>query len=298
MSFESAATVPADDRYSQLSRWQQWLEETHNPQFELLRHFLRELFSSELVASPDYLRRWIFGVLGILAAFGVALPRVYFAKYAYLSQLPTPDLYRTAVAADRLFFISLSMTVGAFVAAFQCDALFPTRRDYLILRPLPVTLRQIFFARLLSVVLLAVMFVLAVNVVVAFTFPTVSAGRWQQPPLGIQHIAAHAITTISAGLVAFFALVALQGLLINLAPPRLFERISLALQIAVVIALLSAVPWVFQLPNVRLASVPASVKAIAPPIWFANLQSYLLGDRSPEVHWLLRRAFYSSLTCL
>ena len=85
-------------------------------------------------------------------------------------------------AADRLFFISLSMTVGAFVAAFQWDALFPTRRDYLILRPLPVTLRQIFFARLLSVVLLAVMFVLAVNVVVAFTFPTVSAGRWQQPP--------------------------------------------------------------------------------------------------------------------
>ena len=67
---EAGERIVSDAETSRVSAWQQWLADTHGPQFESLRHFLRELFSSELVASPEYLRRSTIGLLGLTSSFG------------------------------------------------------------------------------------------------------------------------------------------------------------------------------------------------------------------------------------
>ena len=53
-------------------------------------------------------------------------------------------------AGDRYVFVCYAMVVMGFVMTFSWDSLFPDRRDYLILTPLPISLREFFVAKVIS----------------------------------------------------------------------------------------------------------------------------------------------------
>jgi len=256
-----------------------WLAETHGSQFELVRHFLSELLANDLIGS-DQVRRFVITVLAVVGCIGPLIVRLYVPKYGYLQNLDTGDLYVAAVRADRLFFISLSMMVAGLVTVLQWHGLFPSRRDYLALRPLPVRLYQVFVARFLSCFLIVSVVIADLNLATSVLFPFLTSGRWQSPSFGIRYMLAHASATFCAGLFAFFTICGLQGLLMNVLPPRAFERASVVIQALLATVFVAAAPYVLQIPDWHelIAARPRWV-TLFPPAWFLGLYETLLGAR-------------------
>lgn len=270
------------------ARYAAWLQQTHGGLFELTRHFLAESLTSELISSSDYLRAAIVTVLGAIAASGLLILRVYSKKYYFLSKQPAAALYQAAVRADRLFFISLSMLIAGFATVLVWQSLFPSRSDYLVLRPLPLKMRDVFLARFISVFAVIAVVVMDANLLLTVGFPSLSKGSWEPAPGG-EYLIAHGIATMGAGLFVFFALLGVQGLLMNLLPARLFERVSLALQIALLVALIMVAPFVFGIPNsLREVANHAWWMSLLPPMWFFGIYESLL--RTPDTYftWLAK----------
>ena len=74
---------------------------------------------------------------------------------------------------DEYFFIVLSMTVTGAAAVWRWDAIFPDRRDYMNLAPLPISTWTIFLANLVAVLFLAGLVAVDVNGASCILFPTV-----------------------------------------------------------------------------------------------------------------------------
>ena len=260
-----------------MQRIRRWLRETHGAQFELVRHFLAQQFSYELLSS-DQIRRLAITVLAAIGCAGPVIIRLYLPKYAYLQDLPSPDLYQAAVHADRLFFISLSMICVGLLSAFQWQNLFPNRQDYLTLKPLPVRLYQVFVARFAAAAVIFVVVAGDVNLATSVLFPFITSGKWQVPSFGFQYVFAHATATLAAGLFVFLAMVAVQGIGLMLLSPRAFDRASVLMQALLFTAFVAAVPYVFDTPNwhVMIGSRPHWLMMF-PPAWFLGLYERLLG---------------------
>jgi hypothetical protein len=275
-----------------------WLAETHGPQFELLRYFLSEQLANDLMAS-DQARRFGITALAALGCVGPLIVRLYIAKYNYLQSLDTGDLYLAAVRADRLFFITLSMLVAGLVTVIQWQGLFPSLRDYLALKPLPVRLYQVFIARFLSSFVILVVVIADLNLATSVLFPLLTSGRWQAPSFGIRYIAAHAVASFCAGLFAFFAISAVQGALLNILPPRMFERVSVSIQALLATAFLTAAPYVLEIPDWHktIAAKPHWI-GLFPPAWFLGLYESLLGLRDGYFLQLCERAVLGIATAL
>src|SRR5207248_698729 len=112
---------------------------------------------------------------------------------------------------------------------------FPTRRDCLALASLPVSARQIFLAKFGALLLMFAVFVVAMNLPWAMEFAMTTSGHWANDPPAVAIIAANFAATGGACVFVFFSLLALQGILLNVLPSRLFDRVSLAVQSAVLI---------------------------------------------------------------
>src|SRR5690349_5573142 len=65
--------------------------------------------------------------------------------------------------SDYYFFIVYSMVVMGLVMVFQWDALFPDRRDYLILTPLPLSGNAIFAGKTTALVIFLGLFLVMTN---------------------------------------------------------------------------------------------------------------------------------------
>ena len=177
-----------------------------------------------------------------------------------------PAQYLYLVRTDTLWQIGLAMGMTALLTAIQWQSLFPTLRDCLALAAFPVSALEIFWSKLAAVVLAFAAFVLAMNVIPSIVFAWISSSRWQAHP----SIAAHAFAlfaSASAGCVfVFFGILALQGLLLNLLPPRLFERVSIFAQAVLFTANVAALPFLWHQPSA----------AWWPPNWFLSLSRYAL----------------------
>jgi hypothetical protein len=260
-------------------KFRRWLAETHGSQFELARHFLSEQLANELISS-DQVRRFVITVLAVLGCVGPLIVRLYIPKYNYLQGLDTGDLYLAAVRADRLFFISLSMLAAALVTVVQWQGLFPSLRDYLALKPLPIRLYQVFIARFLSSFVILVVVIADLNLATSVLFPFLTSGRWQSPSIGLRYILAHAVATLGAGLFAFFAIGALQGALMNILPTRTFERLSVLLESLLATVFVAAGQYVLDIPNWHeIIGARPKWMSLFPPAWFLGMYETVLGEQ-------------------
>jgi hypothetical protein len=255
----------------------------------LVRHFFGRFFDNEFVAQNTEIQVTVTKLLALLAAPGTILPAMRYTTYLGLDAYP-PAMRYPVLWADRCLYLSFSMLVMGAVTVIEWDALFPDRRDYATLMPLPISSRTIFLGKVGALVLFVVAFTTSVNVVSTITFPVVSyRGEW---PGLLLTMAAQGISILASSAFVFLFLVALQGLMLRVLSVRWFRKTSAYVQGGMVFALL----WLFFLfPDI--ASSVAQLKAANswvlyafPPAWFLGLNEVIIGSRDAVFLALAHRA--------
>ena len=269
----------------------EWLRDTHGPNFELLRHFVSRFFDSELTTTPEQWRGTAIGVFSLLLPWFPLFANPLRYKYAHFSSLPSPGPYQTAVRADELWLITLMMSVAGCAAALKWQSLFPTLRDYQVLGTLPLRARQIFQAKFLALLLVATVVIVVLDGIPSMTFPMLAHSRWQiNPSLG-EHVEALAAAFAAGSYFFVFGLMALQGVMLNLLPPRSFARVTGYVQGVIVAWMLILVVLSFSMdPRFLSIALQRPMAVWFPPVWFLGLNHYLLGDPDPLMAALAQRA--------
>jgi hypothetical protein len=249
----------------------------------LTRLFIRRLLDNDLV-SPHADRHDSLGVvyavivsLAVFITFFVATP--YLAAYILL---PGP----TAVSAlpDRFLFIAASLAISALAALLVWDALGLEARDAAILGPLPIAPWTITRAKLLAALVFGVVFSVAVNVVPSVFYPTfLTVNLRGVTVVGVVRlIAAQSVSVIMAGLLGFFGVLALRGLLRLVLGERGFGRVSSGIQSVFVVAVVTGLlltptisgktitEWITGAVSTRSAALPV--------LWHLGINEVLAGD--------------------
>ena len=275
-----------------LERWRQWLEETHSPRFELLRHFFARFFDSDLVSTPGQWRVVASGAAAVVFSFWLLFTQTYYHKYLELTKLDNPAPYRLAQVADALFLICLSMAAIGLLTSLQWSSLFPGLRDYMALAGLPVRPKQIFLAKFAALSLYCGLFIAAITVLPSVVLPAVMSGRHAGPSLVT--LLALLLSSSMAAWFSFLSLVALQGLLLNLLPVGWFSRFSLWVQGLLFALILTSLPLLFSIPSLsRSMNLRPDWILYAPPFWFLGLHQVITGNHEPAAQRLAALALQS-----
>jgi hypothetical protein len=212
--------------------------------------------------------------LAFLASPGLIMP-VWYAR-ATLERGSDPQAMLRGMHTFRLFFITLTMTAIGMVALVIWDGMFPDRRDARILTGLPLPARLLIGARLLALSALCAIFVVGVNIVpTIFYAPTIAVfGGAANLPQGVL---AFVVANGLAGAFIFSALVALQGLVLNLGGRRAADQLSLALQVSFVMVLLQMVLFMPRVAAMLTADLETGWVLALPSVWFLGLYDVIGG---------------------
>lgn len=269
----------------------EWLEETHGAQFELLRHFLLRFFDSDLITTPGQATPAIIGAISVFLPWFPVMISPLRQKYAYVSRLPSPDAYLRAVRADELWLVTLMMSTIGLLTAIKWQSVFPSLRDYRSLAALPLRSYQIFQAKFMALLIAATTAILVLNLFPSLLFPMVSGGRWALDPSFTKRLLVHATVCLAGCYFFFFALVALQGVLLAVSNRRIFQKVIGALQILLVPAMLVMIVLSFSIqPRVTATLLTPKFASWLPPVWFLGLYQKMLGDPDPGIQALATRA--------
>jgi hypothetical protein len=268
-----------------------WLQETHSPYFELLRHFLRHFFHNDLVSDPEHSKTMFIGLAPVILQWFFLLAAPLRAKYVTLSAIATPGPYRDALKADELWLITLMMSCIGLLVAIKWQSLFPDRRDHYVLGTLPIRVRQLFGAKLTALLLVCATTLVLLNLSPSLIFPAVSASRWAIQPSFAIRFRAHAIASMAGCAFQLLAFVALQGALLNVLPPRIFGRVTRSLQGALVGLMLAGIVVSFSIqPAITNALIRRPWGHWLPPVWFLGLYEKLAGNSDPNMRSLAHLA--------
>ena len=262
----------------------EWLGRTHGPTFELLRHFLRTLFDSESAVKPGDWLPVAWGLFAALVSCGILGLGMYAARYAFLQT--SEQLYRRGVREDLLGFAAIAMAATSAVTALRWESLFPSRRDCYALAGLPLSPRQIFSAKLASVLTLFVVFLCAAFAVPTALFTAVSMGRWQTNAPALQFLANFAVPA-AAAVFTLFILLSIQGGLLHVLPVRAFERASQFVHAMVFICAIGLLPLIGRQPQGAWWW---------PPVWFVDMREAILARSAPTPWAALAALVAPSLT--
>ena len=257
-------------------RWARLLE---RPFWRLVAHFGMKLFSGN---GEGGLELGAGTVLALLAAPGAFVSILLLDKYSGLLRFfrgnHNFDPYAASVP-DQYFFLTFSMAITGIVTVLKWDSIFPDRRDYMNLAPLPIATRRIFLANITAIVLIAVAFAVDVNAVSSLFFPMVVTMEEPKFAAYVQFARAHFAGVLLASLFVSFAMFALIGALMVLLPDSIFRRISIYVRVLVVILLLGLLCSTFAvapLLGTLHAGDPSFLRWL-PPVWFLGLSRTILG---------------------
>src|SRR5882724_13529415 len=193
-----------------------WAEHRQRPFWRMVRLFVDRIFRGGGDSDTEDLDLGVGLVLTLLAMPGGFASLLLLNKYGtflqWLRGATSADPLLVALP-DEYFFIVLSMTVTGAVAVWRWDAIFPDRRDYMNLAPLPIATKTIFFANLVAVLFLAGLVAVDVNAVSCILFPTVVAATQTEFLFFVKFAAVHAAGVVLSSIFSFFAVFAMLGLL-------------------------------------------------------------------------------------
>ena len=264
------------------------LEETHGPFFELLRHFLLRFFDNDLVTTQGQSRMTLIWAFALGAPWFLMFGQALALKYRFVH---SASVYSYVVRGDELWLVTLTMSATGLLATIKWQSLFPGVRDYYALGSLPLRARQIFLAKLCALLLVTAAAVVVFTALPSVIFPLVSGGRWALQHSVLARIGAHATASIAASWFFFFALVALQGVLLNVLGPRGFVRVSGTIQGLSAAVMLSLIVLSFSIGAPVIHAIERSTALQwLPPAWFLGMYQARLGDPDPLMRLLAARA--------
>lgn len=272
--------------------WNRWDQRRQRPFWRMVYLFAARVFRGG-DSDAEGLDLGIGLVLTLLAMPGGFVSILLLNKYGtflqWLRGATNVDPLLVALP-DEYFFIVLSMTVTGAVAVWRWDAIFPDRRDYMNLVPLPISTRTIFFANLVAVLFLVGLVSFDVNAASCLLFPMVVGATQSKFLFFVKFAVVHAIGVLLASLFAFFAVFSVIGLLMAVLPPRTFRRCSAYFRGAVVVCLVALLCTSFAVPQLlHRASAPRWITLI-PSCWFLGLCQSLRGRAGPVLTELSRLA--------
>jgi len=248
----------------------------------LTRHFFDRLFRNETVDFADQMKEKLIAALALLAVFFSWASWLMLFKYHFV-----PDVNRSWQEKNYIF--TLMMLVFALITLLEWDILFPDRRDFLNLTPLPVRLRTVFAAKLASFVLFVGLFSVAMMGVSAILFSMyLTEWRANSLVLAVRYVAAHILSGFAANFAVFFGLVFIQLLMMAVLPDRLSRKAALAVRFTLAAGLIflllsfAVAPAILgrsfhDLESLKAAGDPFMFRF--PPLWFVGLYEVLLGTR-------------------
>jgi hypothetical protein len=257
----------------------------------LVRHFLCRFLEHDLI-SPNADRHVVLSALGgALVAVSLFVAILIATPYQFSPDMP-PGMVSLSSLDDRFLFTSASMLVMALAALAQWDALALDARDTAVLGVLPIPQAVIVRTKFIAVA------VLAIGVAVAWNLsPTLLRFVAVPSKLGVSLMGAlaltlaHGVTTFAAGAFGFLAVLGLREMMSAIMGQARFQRISAALQAALVVALATALlllPGAFAGGATRNWLAQGGLRSEAlPPLWFVGLHETLAGsvvDTLPRTH--------------
>jgi hypothetical protein len=276
-----------------------WLRGTHGVQFELVRHFLGRMFDGEWGA-PGQWQNIAVGAVSLLLPAGILLVREGYldprAATKYRMLAGHMDALHSASIADELSLVTLIFCITGLAAVMQWQSLFPGGRDYLALAGKPILSRQIFAARFIAVLIFSSALVAALNLLPSIIAPLEFTGRWKHNESFVFHMGAQALASGLACYFVFFAILALQGMLLNLLPGRWFAAASVYVQGALIAVLLLGGLYGWSIKEWQ----PATIAKLAqfgwwlPPVWFTGLHQSLVGDHTAFFDAMSARALQAT----
>ncbi len=276
--------------------FRQYQERRERPFWRMVQLFVARIFRGGGDSDAEGLDLGVGLVLTLLAMPGGFVSLLLLNKYGTLLQwlrgIPNVDPLLITLP-DEYFFIVLSVTVTGAVAVWRWDAIFPDRRDYMNLVPLPISTRSIFLANLVAVVFLAGLIAVDVNAASCILFPAVVEATQQSLLFFVKFGLVHTLVVMLASVFAFFAVFALLGLLMAVLPTRAFRRVSTYVRGIVVVYLIAVLCTSFAVPDFvsRLKGPAPAWAMLMPSCWFLGLCQSLNGRAGPALIELSRLAF-------
>lgn len=260
----------------------------------LTKHFFARLFRNDIVDFEDQMKARLIAVLSILAAVvGWSSQFLVFFKYEF-----SPDANISWQEKNYVFI--LVMILFGIVTLLEWEVLFPDRRDFVNLTPLPVRMRTVFGAKLASFVAFIGLFSAAMNSLSSVAFALFLA-QWRSNSVAFLawHVLAHLVSAFAACFCVFFACVFVNVLLMAALPAALYRRVSLLVRFV----LIGLFVFLLMTALVEPGSLSGVVRSLArlkdhgspllfrlPSMWFVGLYEVLLGTSDPVFAALARTA--------
>ena len=240
----------------------------------LYRLFLTRIIDFEILSARGDVRDLIARFVSVLAALSLVLAYLLVPRYA-TTTLPRATLL-FSIWNDEEFLISATVAVAGLFAVLAWNAVFPDRRDCLVLAPLPVSTPVLIAAKLAAMGTALGIALVAINIFTGAFFPAAVRAPATSP---LHAGAALWATVLAAGMFIFAAMLALQGLAAQLMSWRLFMRLSGLLQLG---ALFAVIALFFVTPPFALTMQhPGLLIQLLPSFWFTGLLHKLNGDSNP-----------------
>jgi hypothetical protein len=264
---------------------------THMPQFRVLyREFLFRMVDLELLSSRGDIHKLLAQVAAMLAALSCvfSLGALRFA-YSDLSQ----NGLVTASWSVMHFLISTTMMVVGLFTIVCWDSTFPDRRDVLVLAPLPIRARTMFFAKVAALGTALGLAVLAINVCTGIAHPVVMGYRIGGAAGALRSTAAYWLTMYAAGAFLVCAVLAIQGIAAQVLSRARFLKVSGYLQLGAFALILGVYFLEPLLANPTALAAPEHQRLLRwlPTYWFLGLFESLNGTSHPALEPLSRRAW-------
>ncbi|MBC8165567.1 MAG: hypothetical protein H7Y20_06820 [Bryobacteraceae bacterium] len=246
----------------------------------MVRHFFLDFFQVEFGTGES--RLGMAPLLAVLMVPGALMSIALFAKYSALLRWIKRDFtFNPDIASlpDKYMFIAMSIAVTGIVAVLRWDSLFPDRRDFANLAPLPIETRGILLAKLTALTGFVLIFVIDVNLLPTILFPMIVMENQGTFHDLLAFWIAHAVAVTAAGLWTFCAFLAVTGTLMAVLPYGVFRRSRRYFQFLCIVLLLilflSAPAMRFEVVKIR--SGVSSPMEWLPVAWFLGLYQTLQG---------------------
>ena len=258
----------------------------------LVRLFAYRFFDTDILSARGDLSALLSQFAALLAALSLVLVLATAPKYAGLYQHLTPQQLYGAAWADQEFLISTSMAIVGVFTLLLWDALFPDRRDCMILGAMPLRIRSVFCAKLTALGAAVGLAIVAVNSFTGVVCPFLIVPGASGAQDTARDFGAFWLVILLASAFVFLLLLGVQGFALQLLPHDLYLRWSSLIQTAAFFAVLTLYFLTPPLANPHALAAPENRLwyALVPSYWFFGLFQVLTGSANAALGTLARRA--------